>query len=332
MIADNEHIDILLGKVLTGEASEKEMMEFGEWLAEDAQHADYFRQMKSLYTGNEEAISSDDFDVDLAWNKVNEQIQGKGKVIQLKSSPWRIWEAAAVVIVLLGLGAMVYLFRGNDAAEFALSSGSSVVTDTLPDGSSVKLNQNSNLEFAYDKQKHERRATLKGEAFFHVVHQDHETFIVDVGDDVWIKDIGTAFNVTAEPGADTIRVFVREGVVLFASKENSGMELIAGEEGLFIRSSKQFQKVSEPSEQEEPSWADHEFNFRNAPLRRVVKKINKYYGDKIELDHDALGDCRISVHFMNDDASTIADVIAETMGWKVVQRGDKLVLDGEVCQ
>lgn len=332
MIANNEHIDILLGKVLTDEASERELQEFYDWLADDESHAEYFRQTKSVYDGSAADFTVSEFDTDKAWNRIGGRIQSEPRVIRLKTSPWKVWEIAAVVVVLLGLAGMVYFFRGNESQEFAINSGNTIVTDTLPDGSRVKLNANSDLTFAQDQNKHERRATLKGEAFFHVVHQEEETFVVDVGDDVWVKDIGTAFNVTAEPGSDSVRVFVREGVVLFASDENKGMTLHAGEEGLYIRSTKQFQMVSEPSEQVEPSWADHEFNFRNAPLRRVIKKINKYYGDQIELDRETLGDCRISVHFMNDDAATIADVIAETMGWKVVHRGDKLVLEGEMCQ
>ncbi|MBX7051360.1 MAG: FecR domain-containing protein [Flavobacteriales bacterium] len=332
MIEENEHIDILIGKILTGEASEKELQEFDHWINLAPQNADYFRQMGSLYHGISGQSNAEEYDVDKAWNKISDHIQSGGKVIQMKSSPWRIWEMAAVVMVLLGLGVMVYLFRGKENVEFAVRSSDSVITDTLPDGSSIKLNAHSDLQFTYHREKHERRATLKGEAYFQVVHQETEAFIVDVGDDVWVKDIGTAFNVTALPGDDSVKVFVREGVVQFGSEHHPGIELHAGEAGLYLRSTGQFSLLTEQDEQLEPSWADHEFNFRNAPLRRVIRKINKVYGDKIELDHEALGDCRISVHLMNDDAETIADVIAETMGWKVSRKGDKLILQGEACQ
>jgi transmembrane sensor len=326
-----EHIDDLLAKMLTGEASAQEAKEAEFWIHASDENRRYFIQLESLYRQSA-AIPDEDYNVDAAWLQVKNKLTIDAPVIDInRKSAGKSWlRIAAAVIMLIAVGSVVLLMNRNESPEFAQVSHQSVIHDSLPDGSKFVLNTSSEISYAFDQEASKRIARLKGEAFFEVVHDEKKEFVVDV-DDVFIRDIGTAFSVTALPGSDSVVVFVREGMVSFYTNENAGMELQAGEEACYIRSKKEFIKKKNEDELSEPSWADHEFNFRNATLRRVIKKINKVYGDKLQLDNDTLGSCRISVNFRHDDPGFIAEIIAETMGWNVVVKGEQFVLSGEAC-
>lgn len=330
----NEHIDDLIGKVLSGEATAAELALLNEWMAESAENALYFKQVKSLFDTSNASANAIPFDVDAAWNKVRTRINTKakrGRVIPLhsKQTIW-VWRIAAALVVLIGLGVVLYQSVNQEIPHYALQSLDSVVKDTLSDGSTAVLNKQTELTFSHDVKGKVRIATLKGEAFFEVKHNDQEKFIIH-SDELRIEDIGTSFNVKALPGADSAEVYLKEGVVRIYTNAQDGITLQAGETGIYVRSKKEFIKKETTSETEAGAYATHDFKFRNARLEKVIRKLNEVYETKIELSSAVLNDCRISVNFNDDDIETIAQVIAESLGLSVEIKNGKLLLSGEGC-
>jgi len=325
----NEHIDEIIAKVICNEATRDEQQFLSDWIQESDDNAKYFRQMKSLMHPSDSSAVVLTFDTDAAWAKVQKQISSKQKVVSMLPNARTVlsWRIAAVAIVIIGLGALVNLMLKEASPTFAFSTTDVIRRDSLPDGSHSTLNTMSSLSFAMTDKK--RTATLKGEAFFEVKHDDEVEFVVET-QDVFIRDIGTAFNVKSHESEDSIIVYVKEGEVSFYSKKDDGVLLHAGEKGVYVKSKKAFFKT-EVEDQNVSSYADKEFRFRNTSMRQVIKRLKEVYGDKIILSDSTLEKCRITVNFENDEIETIAMVIAETMGWKVAESDGVYQLIGEGC-
>jgi transmembrane sensor len=332
LISESEHIDDLIGKVLSKEASAEETAVVEAWRSENAENARYFMDMQSIFS-RAESIPEQRFDTDAAWAKVSAQIGQKTRVVQMRPTQRapRLRRMAAVIVALLGIGAAMFVLLNKRQPEFALRSSAEVLRDTLPDGSMAALNSRSSLTYEFDEKHNTRKAKLTGEAFFEVKHDDSRPFIIET-ESVFIKDIGTAFNVKALPGSDSIEVFVKEGEVAFFTEGDPGLLLVAGEKGLYLKSSRKFSRES-IADENEAAYADKEFRFRNTPMKKVIRKLNEVYDIKIELSNAALEECTLArATFMNEDIETIASVIAESMQWTTGRKDGKIILYGESCE
>jgi len=73
------------------------------------------------------------------------------------------------------------------------------------------------------------------------------------------------------------------------------------------------------------------FSFNNTDLKSVVELLNEVYNSKIVLANKKLFDCRLTANYKEDNAATIAEVIAETMNLTLTRKGEELILDGDGC-
>ena len=109
---------------------------------------------------------------------------------------WSRIVAAAVVVVVLSVMAwnfsLLHELQNANSSFLAEVPAGDKVQLTLPDKSSVKLNSESSLSYAYVNGK--RVACLKGEGYFQVSKDRKHPFVVQVGN-LNIEVLGTCFNV-----------------------------------------------------------------------------------------------------------------------------------------
>lgn len=328
MEKDQEHIDDLIAKYLAGEASSDEITRVEAWKEQSVLNRQYVDQFSTIFSHAAAAKDHQTFDTDAAWSKVKQSLEHDRKVVRFpapasnRSLYWKI-AAGFLLTVLAG----IYLMTNHqpDTAAVVLSSHTETVADTLPDGSSVFLNKESTIRYAYSRNSKEHRVELKGEAFFTIKHDEKKQFVVDV-DGVLIRDIGTAFNVKA--GLNTIEVVVNEGEVMFYTEEDSGVYLQAGAKGVYDKKLKKF-NIEQP-EANVLSYKTRVFNFNNTELAVVVRQLNGVYARQIELS-PAVGLCRLTVGFNNESQEEIIAVITETLGLKATESNGKILLDGPGC-
>ena len=240
-----------------------------------------------------------------------------------------MWRIAASIVVVLGAGLFAYqLFRSGSVPPVVMVAAKEVLTDTLPDGSSIVLNKETELAYTFDKKKNAHTVRLKGEAYFNIHHDDKKTFIVNI-DGVYIRDIGTSFNVKAYPESNTIEVVVEAGEVMFYTDNDSGVYLREDGKGIYNRVTKSF-TIAEP-EANVLAYKTRFFNFSNTDLASVVESLNGVYDKKIILG-DSLKKCRLTVSFDNESQDEIIAVIAETLGLAVRESDDRIILEGPGCE
>ncbi len=318
-----ENRDDLIAKVLSGDASREEMTLMEAWKNESAENNDYFEFSKKLFSAINDVKIEYNVNTAAAWNKLDERITGEAKVIPLFKRA-TVMRVAASLILLVALGFIIkFSIDPKEIQPIQYVALNKTVLDTLPDGSKVFINKNSELSYVAEEKA--RRVKLKGEAFFEVVHNEKQPFEIVIND-VVIKDIGTAFNVKALPGTNTIEVVVESGEVQFYTSTDSGLNLTKGQKAIYNIATKQFVKgVLEPAENV-ASYRSRIFNFNATPLDEVIKQINNVYDVNIDLADERLGNKELSVEFNNEPVDVVISIIAETLDLEIEKRDSSVIL------
>ncbi|RAW03442.1 FecR family protein [Pseudochryseolinea flava] len=326
------HIDELISKYLAGEASPEEATQVNTWAAADDSNKKYLQQLEFIFKKTPAIQKWQDFDTDAAWSKMRSKLkEGSTKTVELHPRrSFHYLQIAASIVIVLGIGFGIYQMMdiNKPANVVAVSSTKETKSDTLPDGSNVFLNKLTELDYAFDKKDKTHRIKLRGEAYFHVKHEDDKKFLVEA-EGIFIKDIGTSFNVKAYPNTNTIEVVVEEGEVQFYSKDNPGVYLQAGGRGVYNKKDKTF--TVEPPQANVLAYKTKFFSFSDARLGDVVEALNNVYEKKLSIGSQ-LENCLLTVSFNNEDLNEIANIIGETLNLKVTVTRDGFLLDGDGCE
>jgi transmembrane sensor len=325
----SEHIDELIAKLLSGEITPEENSVLENWKAESPENYLYFEKTRELFQQIESLKTEKEVDINKAWKNLEQKLdEEEAKVIPLKPVFTMYHAAAAVAVVAFLTILIVFFIGGNKTETLAFSSDKNHGTTKLPDGSSVVLRKNS--EIVYEAGSHKREVKLKGEAYFDVVHNEEQPFVVTVNG-ITIQDIGTSFNVKATEGSNIIEVIVESGEVHFFSSEDKGLKLVKGEKAVYSMKDKKFSKAFISPDDNTTSYHSKVFHFKETPLSSVIEQLNDVYEMNIGLENTELRNCLLSVTFNNEKPEAILNIIAETLNLEVVRTGNSITLRGEPC-
>jgi transmembrane sensor len=325
-----ENKDELIAKVLAGEADKQEANALNAWLAESDKNQQYFEDTKKMLATIETVKIDNTVNVDAAWDNLNQRILNtETKTIPLFKRA-SILRVAAAILLLASLGIVIkWVFNVNSTQPVILLATTKPLQQKLPDGSAVFINKHSEISYTLNK-KNEREVKLKGEAYFEVLHNEQQAFVIAI-DDIRIKDIGTAFNVKAMPASNEVEVFVESGEVRFYTATNEGISLIKGEKAVYDKTTKLFSKSIVTASENAMSYKSKVFHFKATTLKEVIAQINAVYESDIRLNDERMGACRLSVTFNNESVEMMVAIIAETLNLETKQMGKTILLEGQPC-
>lgn len=319
-----DYIDQLIALVLLQEANAEQQEELKLWQKQSPENEQYVQEAEKLFriiSVNEQPS----FNREIAWEKVRAQIAGESKYIV----PIYIKYAAAAVLVIL-CSVMAYRFWfDNERKPVQIVAIDSVKSTWLPDSTLLTLQPNSSIVYDKNDFENEKRIILSGEAFFDINKHDKKKLTVQC-QDIFIQDIGTRFNVKAYHDSTLLIVSVTSGRVHLFRVNEEGVQIEAGEEGVYNKKNGQFskRKLSEPNI---AAYHDRILIFDNTSLRDALQLLEKLYNTAIKLDKESIGNCRFSATFNNEKLETILEVLAETLSLSVEQKNSEFLLKGEGC-
>jgi ferric-dicitrate binding protein FerR (iron transport regulator) len=324
---DINDIDDLLGKYLAGEASEREQAQAEEWIALNEANRAYFNQLRLIFERASAVKETQAFDADKAWANVQSKIsKPKGKTVAFPQFQMAT-RVAALLIVTMGFGYLAYQWLKTPDQTASLVANTSVLRDSLPDGTLAVLNKGTKIQ--YTSTRKQRKVELEGEAFFDIKHHENKPFIIETGGLI-IEDIGTAFNVKSLSENPLIEVYVESGEVSMRTSTTERFNLVAGEVGVFDKRNQLFSRIQK-IDTNRLAYKTGVFNFRDATLETIIHDLNSVFDIKIKLDNDALRNCRLTVIFKNERIEDIVQIIAETLNLTVRKEGNDFALDGVGC-
>lgn len=227
----------------------------------------------------------------------------------------------------------------------------------LPDGSSVRLNTDTEIEIRYSNQLRAIHL-VKGEAFFEVAQILERPFQVYANGGL-VQAVGTAFSVRATE-ANYLKVLVTEGSVSVAefpgsdhrqqlfhhgssanTDSDSGepsdnrdlaVQIVkAGHEIILDTHTPALEDPSTPANNGEvipvspremerrQAWFNGVLRFSGAPLEEVIKEVSRYTTTKIEIADPRLTELEIGGRMLIGDVSTLLEILTIHFDIQVTQ-------------
>ena len=218
---------------------------------------------------------------------------------------------AAAVIAVLSVTAwnfsLLHELQNANSSFLAEVPAGDKVQLTLPDKSSVKLNSESSLSYAYVNGK--RVARLKGEGYFQVSKDRKHPFVVQVGN-LNIEVLGTCFNVYSYEENDFVETSLIEGSVrLYDSKSPSESFILKPSQKAIY--SKNNGKISfhNTDNVKETAWTQNHLVFESEKLGSVFQKIERWYGVHIDLLCPEIANDQISGSFKDEQLPYVMEAL-----------------------
>jgi ferric-dicitrate binding protein FerR (iron transport regulator) len=158
---------------------------------------------------------------------------------------------------------------------------------TLPDGTRVWLNAETEIEFPLAFGSGSREVSLRGEAFFEVKKESGRPFIVHAREEASVEVTGTSFNLSCYPDDATVTTAIESGSVTFIANHREN-RLKAGERATYRPLTREI-AVEEGIEMKyHSSWRHGTFYFHDTPLREIAGKLGRWYDVRFEFADPSL--------------------------------------------
>ncbi|WP_444888080.1 FecR family protein [Microbulbifer sp. JMSA008] len=263
--------------------SSAEKHEFEAWLSASEAHRQAFDEVVELW-GDLGALAHMPID-QLFPESVpsphtqNGKTQAKKRVqpIHWGLPQWFIGGGLATCGVFLAVWVgLQWLGNSKTDQQIYITQLGEIRTISLPDGSEVKLNSNSEFRVSFSR-KERQTQLLRGEAFFDVARQTARPFTVAAGS-ASIRVLGTEFNVELNP--KNTRVSVTEGKVSVSETEKTpgltpdSVTLIKNQK--VSVSDQGLTQVQRTSPEEATDWTRGILVFERTPLKEALQELNRY--------------------------------------------------------
>ncbi len=274
-------------------------------------------------------------DPDKAWSRLTEKMSDT-RVVSLKRSNYLRY--VAIFVAFFTVGSILFLLiRNPEKIQEQLTAGipstktiqtiaspAVLTTITLPDGTLVTLNANTELKYPEKFTNYERIVKLTGEAYFDVVHDAAHPFVVETGN-IRVEDLGTSFNISAYPGHGMVEVNVTTGSVRLSDRQkNESTVIVAGTNGKYSKQNNSI-LVSGELTPNYRSWITKELTFRHMPLSEVFEQLENIYHVPIELTDSSIATISYTANFDKLEVNDIVNVIAQTHHLSVSKKSGKFV-------
>lgn len=294
------NIFILLGKILNGEGTEK-----------DLQAHRVFKKEKSTKILTEElewiwaktASLRPDFvtEPNQAWEQLRDKLESSSIIRRNKVRFTKVAVALAASLLLF-FTAHIFFVETDNQIRVAAELKKSVTT--LPDGSKIWLNKSSS--FIYDESKNERMVDLIGEGYFEVSPDQQRPFII-TSSGLRTVVVGTTFNIN-EMISDKTIISLFTGKLKLVKKDSSSEEtLSAGHQIIFNAKSRELVKtaITNPNIL---SWKTGILVFENTPILEAIQVIEQHFDIELEWDKSQ-SQSRITATFNNQPIEEVLELI-----------------------
>jgi transmembrane sensor len=317
------HIDDLLVKYLLEEASASERSMVEQWILQDPEQENYFNQFRRVWEESRKLAATTLTDENAAWKRFQARLHQQAPVLRkMHYASW--WKAAAVFILLVGTAIISYVIynKEGNVQDLTEQTANTIISKTLPDGSSITLNKNSSISYPSKFKGNTRPVNLKGEAFFNVQPDKTKPFLIRVNE-LTIKVVGTSFNVRSRNGVT--EVIVATGIVQ-VMKGKQVVEL-KPKEKLLVRETDSVLVKNPEKEKLYNYYLTREFVCDNTPLWKLVEVLNEAYGVHITIGRKQNRNLLLTTTFPNESLDHILEIISLTFGLRVEKSGDEIILE-----
>ena len=202
---------------------------------------------------------------------------------------------------------------------------------SLTDGTKIWLNSGSRLTYDDYSGSQTREVFLEGEAFFDVVENKNKPFIVKTTD-IYIRVLGTKFNVRSYPDDNVIEATLVSGMIEIEEinpgrEQKMNITLRPNQKITFTKkahmagvdktsneklSAKPVEKISIVKKVDPEiitSWKDNKLIFNNEPFKSLLPKLERWYNVEIQLSDTSIYGYRYTGLFEKETVEQALDAL-----------------------
>jgi transmembrane sensor len=282
-----------------------------------------------------EMSDNKEINVDKAWNKTFSRIKENGLLTETvrigeRNRMRTYFRIAAMALIIIGLGsALIYLnSTGVLSKNIVIASNNDQrnIEVSLPDGSKIYLNRNSELSYSPNLGKTSRNVTLRGEAFFEISHNPSKPFVIDAGK-AKVKVLGTSFNVITNNIKNEVEVFVKTGRVLLS--DNSGNQSIVLDPGYIGTLDDKIPAKVLNNNPNYLSWNTDLLEYEGQTLDIVFADLKKVHNIDIVADDPGISGRTLTGVFDKQPQDTIIRIICTTFNLSYEKEGSRYHLSNK---
>ncbi len=245
-----------------------------------------------------------------------------------RPAPRRQWlpayrVAAAVALLVCALAAGWWLSLRFGRVTYATPYGQTLRL-TLPDGSRVVLNANSELAVPrHWPAGRDRQVWLRGEAYFEVKKDPARTPFSVHADQLEVQVLGTSFDVLNRRHKN--QVVLKEGSVRVKLPAQRDVLMQPGELLELAPAAPQASK-RKVNPDHYKAWLDKKIVFKGTPLREVAQTIEDLYGYQVEFRDPALAEKQVTALLPMDNLDGLLLGLGATFGLDIRKEQRKLII------
>lgn len=280
----NGHINRLIIRLLSGEASHAEKNQISDWIKLSEENKRLFFEIRDIWLKSGSSGNADSYNLDRAINDFILRINTPRNKPLRRLNIQNVFKYAAAVLLLIALPLSFYLGKKSGNNDGSLTTISCAFGDktniVLPDSSIVYLNSGSKLSYSSDFSQKTRSVFLEGEAFFEVASDKKHPFRVKTND-IEIKVLGTVFNVKAYPEEGIVSTTLVEGNISLYTRDQQ-IHLNPYEKVIYNKGDNKLMIKQLTDIAPETEWKDGRFIFRNESLEELTPRLERWFDVDIE--------------------------------------------------
>ena len=311
--------DKLLAGYFSGTLNDQEKQAIEKWAEESEKNRYTFKSAGKVWQSVELLREMKGYDTPAALNNVNRKIAAAPS--EKTGGFLFYWQRIAAILLLpVLLAAGAYFFTGrnkgvNSVVWQTITTPPGIKSKTqLPDGTQVWLNSGSSLQFPSSFGESERNVRLTGEAFFDVVKNERQPFLVNLGK-IGVKVLGTRFDVINYDDESQTEIVLKSGKVSLFERKGKKMHVITeirpGQQAIYKRAENKL-AIQDVDTEKYISWINGRLVFRDDPMDEVVRKLDRWFNVDIEFADPEISQYVYTATFQHENINQILELFKRT--------------------
>jgi len=308
-----EDIYIILSKHFSGVSNSEE-----DRLVSDFRKSDpiEYELLHKLWQKGD--IELHDFDSDKAWKNIKAKSNRKvAKTVPIYRNVRRLAAVAAILIISAIITYFLIDPLGPPDMIVRENSMDRPVHVELADGSVVWLNKSAVLSYPEVFTGNFREVSLKGKAYFEITKDRAFPFVIRTNNSE-ITVLGTSFNINSNQSITEVTVL--SGVVEVQSRMSEEKVVVSENYTAVVKNGSLIRY--ETRNPNYLAWQTGVFEFNNASIIEVVRDLNTYYSNQLEIDTTLTYDCSFTAKFEKEKLEDILEILQTTCDVSVKKVND----------
>lgn len=288
---NNDTIWSSISRKIAGESTEEDLHLVDNWLNENKNNKKIYNTLLEMW--NSEKLTTEN--QQSLYDSVKRKITVYENRPKIRFYNTNIFKIAAIGFLLITLNLAFYIFTEKPEPEtiawqeIVVPRGNRMKI-TLPDSTSIWLNNETKFRYASNFSSTNRQVELSGEAYFDVHHDSAHPFTVKIGKKQ-IKVYGTRFSVNAYPEDQYIETSLISGSVVFENDtEINGKTEFKIEPGNSLYYNKQSKTVENKKIQSSfyEYWEKGMYSFKDERFETLAIKLKRIFNVEVVFEDEFL--------------------------------------------